>query len=80
MKRTGENTVNSTAFWINAVVGLLWIGIGLRDLFAPHLFRFDGQVATRNTIILDFVAGGAFLVAALALWRTKSRRLNQPNV
>lgn len=69
-----------TVSWINAVVGLLWIGIGLRDTFAPHLFTLDGHVASRSTIVLDFVAGAAFLFAALTWRKTKSRRLNRPNV
>ena len=70
----------ATAFWITALVGLLWIGIGLRDVFAPHLVRFDGQVTTRSTIILEFVAAAAFLFAALTLRRSKSSQLNRPNV
>ena len=60
------------AFWITAVVGFVWIGIGLRDVFARHLFRFDGQVATNSTIVLDFVVGLVFLVAALSLRKAKS--------
>jgi len=60
------------AFWINAVVGLFWIGIGLRDAFAPHLFRFDGRVATNSTITLDFVVGIVFLIAAVSLRSIKS--------
>ena len=70
----------TSVFWINAVVGLLWIGLGLRDVFAPHLLKFDGHVATRNSIIFDFVIGAVFLFAALAFRRTKSRRLNGPDV
>jgi hypothetical protein len=62
----------TTAFLITALVGLIWIGIGLRDLFVPHFFRFDGEVASNSTVILDFVAGAAFLVAALSLRKTKS--------
>ena len=60
------------AFLIIALVGLMWIGIGLRDLFVPHFFRFDGQVASNSTVVLDFLAGAAFLVAALSLRKTKS--------
>lgn len=65
--------MKKAAFWINVVVGLFWIGIGLRDVFAPHLFRFDGQVATKSTIILDFVVGALFLFSALALRKANSR-------
>jgi hypothetical protein len=60
------------AFWINAIVGLIWIGIGLRDALAPHLFRFDGQVATTSTITLDFVVGILLLCAAVSLRAIKS--------
>jgi hypothetical protein len=68
---------NKTARWfnaairINAVVGIVWIVIGLRDIFAPHLFRFDGQVATNGKIILDFAAGTVFLFTALSLHKAK---------
>jgi hypothetical protein len=55
------------AVWLNVAVGVVWILIGLRDLFAPHLFRFDGQVAATGTLVLDFVAGAAFLLCALSL-------------
>ena len=55
------------AFWITAMAGLIWTGIGLRDIFAPHLFRFDGQAATNTTVVLDFVVGGLLNFAALAL-------------
>jgi hypothetical protein len=66
-----------TAFWLTAVVGLVWIGIGLRDVFAPHVFRFDGRVATDSTVILDFVVGAAFLLAALSLRGPKSSGLHR---
>jgi len=66
-----------TAFWITAVVALVWIGIGLRDAFAPHVLRFDGQMATDSTIILDFVVGAAFLLAALSLRGAKSSGLQR---
>ena len=63
----------TTAFWITAAVGALWIGIGLRDLFAPHLFRFDGRVADNSTVILDFAVGTLFLIAALSFRKAKLR-------
>jgi hypothetical protein len=49
-----------TSMWINVAVGLLWIGIGLRDLFAPALFSFSPTPASNSTIVLAFVAGAAF--------------------
>ena len=61
----------NTAFLINAAVGIVWIGIGLRDLFAPHLFRFDGQVAATSTVIFDVAAGAVFLFTALSLLKAQ---------
>ena len=63
----------TTAFWINAAVGALWIGIGLRDLFAPHFFTFDGRVADNSTVILDFAVGTIFLIVALSFHKAKQR-------
>jgi hypothetical protein len=53
-----------TSMWINVAVGLLWIGIGLRDLFAPGLFSFSPTPASNSTIVLAFAAGAAFLFCA----------------
>jgi hypothetical protein len=55
------------AVWLCAVVGVVWMVIGLRDVFAPHLFRFDGRVAEGSTILLDFASGVVFLGCAFAL-------------
>lgn len=63
------------AVGVTAAAGLMWVGIGLRDLFAPHLFRFDGQAAAAGTVILDFAAGAVFLFTALSLYKAKSRDL-----
>ncbi len=54
------------AFWLSAVVGVLWIGIGLRDLFAPGLFSISPSVASRSTIVLDFIAAAGFLACAFS--------------
>jgi len=53
-----------TALWLSAAVGILWIGIGLRDLFAPGLFSFSPTAASSSTIVLEFLAGAAFLFCA----------------
>ena len=57
----------NAAFQVNAAVGIIWFGIGLRDLFAPHLFRFDGQVAAPGMVFLDLAVGAVFLLTALSL-------------
>ena len=59
------------AFLINVTVGLLWIGIGLRDLFAPGLFSFSPTAASNSTIVLDFAAGAAFLFCAFCFRQAK---------
>ena len=53
-----------TAFWLNLAVGIMWIGIGLRDIFAPGLFSFGSTVASDSTIVLEFAAGAVFLFCA----------------
>ena len=63
------------AVGVSVAVGVIWIGIGLRDLFAPHLFRFDGQVAAVGMVILDFATGAVFLFTALSLYKAKPRDL-----
>ena len=65
----------NAAVRINAAVGLVWIVIGLRDLFAPHLFRFDGQVAADGMVILDFAVGAVFLLTALSFHKAKPHDL-----
>jgi hypothetical protein len=53
---------------LNVAVGAVWILIGLRDLFAPHIFRLDGQAAaTTGTLVLDFAAGAPFILCAFSL-------------
>ena len=53
-----------TTMWVHLAVGLLWIGIGLRDLFAPGLFSFSPTPASNSTIALDFAAAAVFLFCA----------------
>jgi hypothetical protein len=63
-----------TKSWINTLmwfVGILWIGVGLRDLFAPHFF--SPNVASTSTIILDFAVGAIFLFSAFMFYRSKPR-------
>lgn len=62
----------TTALWLNAAAGVLWIGVGGRDLFAPNLFRFDGRVATGGTVILDLATGAIFLFVAFCFHQARS--------
>jgi hypothetical protein len=60
---------NKTAMWVNVAVGILWIGVGLRDLFAPGLFSFSPNVASNSTIVFDFATGVIFLFVAFSFHR-----------
>lgn len=60
-----------TALWLNIVVGIIWIGIGLRDMFAPGLFSFSSTVASNSTIVFDFAAGAVFIFCALYFRQSK---------
>jgi hypothetical protein len=62
-----------TAMRLNVAVGILWIGIALRDLFAPGLFSFSPNIASNSTIVLDFATGAAFLFCAFCLHQAKLR-------
>jgi hypothetical protein len=68
-KKTATWTRRATR--INVAVGILWIGIALRDLFAPGLFSFSPNVASNSTIVLDFAAGAVFLLCAFCLHQAR---------
>ena len=70
-----KDAMNKKAFWLNVAVGVVWIGIGLRDLFAPHLFKIDGRVATTSTVILNFAVGVMFLLVAFSFHQAMTRGL-----
>ena len=70
-----KNAMNKKAFWLNVAVGVVWIGIGLRDLFAPHLFKIDGRVATNSTVILNFAVGVMFMLVAFSFHQASAREL-----
>lgn len=56
--------MKKASFWLSLVAGVLWIGVGLRDLFAPGFFSFSGRVVSNSTLILDFATGAIFLFVA----------------
>jgi hypothetical protein len=64
--------MKKAALWLPFVAGVLWIGIGLRDLFAPSLFNFSGRIASKSTMILDFATGAIFLFVALTFRNAKN--------
>jgi hypothetical protein len=65
------------AFWLTTLAGVIWFGIGLRDIFAPHLFRFDGRVADSSTVSLDFALGVMFLLIAFGFLQARPKLQKQ---
>ena|SRR5438034_5898672 len=68
------NVMKKLAFWLSLIASVLWIGVGLRDLFAPSLFSFSGRVASNSTVILDFATGAIFLLVVFSLGKAKNQR------
>jgi hypothetical protein len=61
--------------WLFAVVGVLWVLLGLRDLFAPGFFSPNGRVVTGSNIALDFALATVFITLAVAM----AIRLRRPH-
>lgn len=60
---------HEVAVWASLIAGLLWVGVGLRDTFAPGFFSMSGSVKGRLDIAMEFATGATFLViAALFYW------------
>ena len=55
---------SKTAMWLCLFCGLLWVLVGLRDIFAPRFFIMSPRVMTRLDIAMEFVAAATFLIAA----------------
>ena len=66
--------IRSKAFRVTAVAGVVWFGIGLRDIYAPHLFRFDERIADGSTVALDFGLGMMFLLIAFGFRQAEPTR------
>ena len=54
--------------WACLIAGLLWIIVGLRDIFKPHIFNMSPRVMSKLDISLEFAAAAAFLVAAASFY------------
>ena len=59
--------------WLFAVVGVLWLLLGLRDAFAPGFFSPNGRVVTGSNIAMDFALATVFIALAVAMAITLRR-------
>ena len=75
--------MKKTATWLNIAVGVLLIGIGFLDLFAPNFFAVNGRVGNTRSSFFDFASGVTFLCVGLVFYfvfnsnKAKSRELKQ---
>jgi hypothetical protein len=71
------------AIWLNILVGVLWIGIGLTALLGSHFLSFNGRVVSNGTAFFDVAAGVTFLCVGLVFYfvsrsaKVKSRDLRR---
>jgi hypothetical protein len=65
---------SKVGIWLFLIAGILWLLVGLRDLFAPGFFSFSGRVVTNSQIVVDFALGVMFLAlgASMAKFRRES--------
>ena len=66
---------SKTMIWLFLIVGLLWALAGLRDIFAPGFFSFNGRVVTGSNIALEFAVAAVFLAVA-GYMASRIRHLN----
>ena len=59
------------AVWASLVAGLLWVGVGLRDTYAPGFFTMSGSVKSKLDIAMEFATGAVFLLIAALFQRSR---------
>jgi hypothetical protein len=55
---------SKAAMWLCLFCALLWVFVGLRDIFGPRFFTMSPRVITWLDIAMEFVAAATFLIAA----------------
>jgi hypothetical protein len=64
---------SKTAAWLFLVCGLLWVLVGLRDIFAPRFLIMSPRIMTKLDIAMEFVAAAPFLVAAALFYLSRPK-------
>ena len=62
---------SKTAAWLCLVCGLLWVLVGLRDIFAPRFLIMSPRIMTKLDIAMEFVAAAPFLIAAALFYLSR---------
>jgi hypothetical protein len=57
--------------WASLIAGLLWVGVGLRDTYAPGFFTMSGSVKSKLDIAMEFATGAVFLLIAALSQRSR---------
>ena len=61
------------AMWASLIAGLLWVGVGLRDTYAPGFFTMSGSVKSKLDIAMEFATGAVFLLTAALFQRSRQQ-------
>lgn len=59
--------------WLCLFTGLLWIIVGLRDIFAPRFFTMSPRVMSKLDIAMEFAAAATFLIAAALFQKSRPK-------
>ena len=68
---------HKVAVWLSLIAGLLWVGVGLRDTYAPGFFTMSGSVKSKLDIAMEFATGAVFLIIAALFQRSPQQPENK---
>ena len=68
---------HNVAVWASLIAGLLWVGVGLRDTYAPGFFTMSGSVKSKLDIAMEFATGAVFLIIAALFQRSPQQPENK---
>ena len=68
---------HKVALWASLIAGLLWVGVGLRDTYAPGFFTMSGSVKSKLDIAMEFATGAVFLIIAALFQRSPQQPENK---
>jgi hypothetical protein len=68
---------HKVALWTSLIAGLLWVGVGLRDTYAPGFFTMSGSVKSKLDIAMEFATGAVFLIIAALSQRSPQQPENK---
>ena len=68
---------HKVALWASLIAGLLWVGVGLRDTYAPGFFTLSGSAKSKLDIAMEFATGAVFLIIAALFQRSPQQPENK---